>query len=829
LGIVGKEHTMTPLDYLAIGYALIPCRADKAPSCPHGLHDAAHTPEEWAALSAAYPGPNLGLVIPDGVVVIDVDLDPAKGIDGRAELCRILPTFSEIVWPGPVQRTPRRGHHLWGSSSAITGNGRGSLPPGVDVRANGRGYVCVEPSRTERGAYQWITPLVEPFLLPPLPEWISTLILTPKHQIQSGSKVDPKSGSKERIQSGLPLEQRRKESYGRAALARAEEEIRASVQGERNHTLNTVAYSIGRLVAGGILDDREARNALAAAGRVVGLAEHEINRTIDSGFRAGSAEPRELPPGSLTSVAGSGDRAAASGGGGPTGEAPHHHGPTAEAHPEPMTREPGSDDNRDPWPELRPLPPKTHPAPPMDPAILPDSLRDWIVDVMEAASAPLEYAAIPAMVALGAVIGRKVGICPGGFEPAWCIPGNLWGAIVGDSGIKKTMGIKRGLAHLQPLEWALREEWEAVGPSFMAKRVSLEKLAKGGKGIDEREIEGAIRELQRIPTGAKRLKTNDSTVEKLAMILNENTDGILIVREELTAWLQLMDRAGREGDRPFYLEGWNGDGSFTQDRVSRPTIHVPAVCLSVIGGIQPGPLAEHVSGAMGGGGRADGMLQRFQLLAWPDQIPDFRKNERWPNESAATRAEGAYLRLHKATAQALGGEARTKSARIPGLLFDAQGQATYDHWQREIEARMRSDEFAGRGALKSHISKYRSLTPKLAMVLHLADNPTGPIGELATLRAVHWVRWLEQHARKVYAPEETDAMRGARALAEKIQTGALGEEITVRDVYRHGSKAKTDAAIKVLTEYGWTRILTKPTKGRPRNILEINPAAMVGL
>ena len=100
----------------------------------------------------------------------------------------------------------------------------------------------------------------------------------------------------------------------------------------------------------------------------------------------------------------------------------------------------------------------------------------------------------------------------------------------------------------------------------------------------------------------------------MAVLLTENPNGIQTIRDELIAWLRGMDKK-REGeqDRPFYLETWDGDGSFVVNRMSRQPVHCEGMCLSVFGGIQPGPITEYVADTVRGGVRDDGMLQRFQL------------------------------------------------------------------------------------------------------------------------------------------------------------------------------------------------------------------------
>jgi Protein of unknown function (DUF3987) len=86
----------------------------------------------------------------------------------------------------------------------------------------------------------------------------------------------------------------------------------------------------------------------------------------------------------------------------------------------------------------------------------------------------------------------------------------------------------------------------------------------------------------------RRYVVNDTTVEKLGLILAANPNGVLIFRDELTGFLRAMDRDGHEQDRAFYLESWNGCGRFTVDRVGRGTLDIEACCVSMLGGVQPG-------------------------------------------------------------------------------------------------------------------------------------------------------------------------------------------------------------------------------------------------
>ena len=60
------------------------------------------------------------------------------------------------------------------------------------------------------------------------------------------------------------------------------------------------------------------------------------------------------------------------------------------------------------------------------------------------------------------------------------------------------------------------------------------------------------------------------------------------------AGLSQLDRAGREAERAFCLEAWNGDTGYTIDRIGRGIIHVEACCMSPVGGIQPARLRSYL-------------------------------------------------------------------------------------------------------------------------------------------------------------------------------------------------------------------------------------------
>jgi len=329
----------------------------------------------------------------------------------------------------------------------------------------------------------------------------------------------------------------------------------------------------------------------------------------------------------------------------------------------------------------------------------------------------------------------------------------------------------------------------------------------------------------------RRYKTEDATVEKISEILLENPRGILVHRDELSGWLRNLDKQGREGDRSFYLESWNGTGSFDVDRIGRGSLHIPALCLSILGSIQPGPLSTYVYQATEGEKGDDGLLQRFQLLVWPDPHPTWRNVDRWPDVEAKNRAYEVFRRLDALNPEDFGASGEDEEG-ISAVRFTEDAQEIFDQWRDELEVKLRTTEVPP--ALESHLAKYRSLMPSLALVFQLiafVDGPGegGAVGLRATLQAAAWCEYLETHARRLYSSAENPAMEGARALLDRIRKGDVQDGDSTRSVYRrHWTKLSTpeevNSACGVLEQFGWLQIETAKTGGRSATRLRFHPS-----
>src|SRR5215471_10250920 len=64
------------------------------------------------------------------------------------------------------------------------------------------------------------------------------------------------------------------------------------------------------------------------------------------------------------------------------------------------------------WPEPKALPPITDPVSTMPVTIVPAPFTGWVADVAERLCVPVEYVALPAISAVGSVVGRAASIRP---------------------------------------------------------------------------------------------------------------------------------------------------------------------------------------------------------------------------------------------------------------------------------------------------------------------------------------------------------------------------------------------------------------------------------
>jgi putative DNA primase/helicase len=478
----------------------------------------------------------------------------------------------------------------------------------------------------------------------------------------------------------------------------------------------------------------------------------------------------------------------------------------------------------DEWPDPLPLGGTLPPVDSLDENLLPSALRAEVMDVAERMQVPPDFPAAASIVSLAGAVSRRAMIQPKALDSSWKVVPNLWGGIIGRPGFKKSPVIEELTRPIHAIqgEW-FKEHSKAL--SVYEINCDLHKLELNAwkqettKAFKKNtEVPARPDETPRRPK-CRRLIIGDATFEALHRAMSENPAGLLVLRDELTGWLAQLEKPGRETERAFCLEAWNGTSGFTVDRIERGTIHVPHVCMSLFGGIQPGRLRSYLSDALESGPADDGLIQRFQVLVWPDLPAEWKFVDREPRQGVERHRLDMYWRLV------------ALSADTPTLFkFAPEAQELFIDWYSQLQIRVRSGEL--HEAMAAHLSKYGSLMPSLALLFELADQAAagGWSNQFVSLehaqQAAACCDYLESHARRVYSSIVSPQMRAATDFAGRIKRGEVGPEGTfgIRDVYRAqwsglDTQLNAAAAVLLLEDLGWVREIPRRRQDRGAGVL----------
>jgi Protein of unknown function (DUF3987) len=228
------------------------------------------------------------------------------------------------------------------------------------------------------------------------------------------------------------------------------------------------------------------------------------------------------------------------------------------------------------WPIPKPVPSDLARVDAFALDFLPDQLAPWIDDIAIRLQCPPDYPAITAMTALGAILGRKIGIKPQ-MKTDWIEIPNVWGAFIGPPGMLKSPAMNEALGPIHRLEAEAVRNNEIAQQAYMAgldafrlcKQVTAalakEELKRTLKGDnDSRRIDLEPGKQPQEPTPV-RYRTNDTSYEALAELIASNPTGMLVERDELVSLLKHLDRNDQAVARGFFLTGWSGTQPYTLD------------------------------------------------------------------------------------------------------------------------------------------------------------------------------------------------------------------------------------------------------------------------
>lgn len=495
-----------------------------------------------------------------------------------------------------------------------------------------------------------------------------------------------------------------------------------------------------------------------------------------------------------------------------------------------------------PWPNPSPIKSELLPVDSFDEKLMPETLQAYVNDCSFRMQCPPDYIGVPIINMIGSLIGAACGIKPKQHDN-WTVIPNLWGGLIGTPSKLKTPAIEQAYAPLKEIEKRAIEQYETELEEWGVKneiarineeafKTEIKKKLKKKEIVTEEAEAIYTSEVKKVPRpSCVRYRTNDGTIEKIHELISKNPRGLLLHRDELVGLMLSCEREGHETDRAFYLEGWNGYGSYTVDRIGRGTVHVDNLCLSIFGSTQPDKITHYIQRSVHAF-ENDGLLQRFQLLVYPDPPQRWEYVDKKPNQEA----KEAFYRIayviadpnfFKGLRQGGGEEKRLC------FNFNAEAQATFIEWFTELEQKLRTFE---EPIIEQHLAKYRKLMPALALIFHVIDIAEGTTRSLniprkSALRAMAWCDYLESHARRIYDMALNVTTQAASVLSKRIEQGKLERVFSIRDITRKGwsvigkdtelAKAACEELIKANWVAEQTTPATKADKGKTEYV--INP------
>ena len=470
--------------------------------------------------------------------------------------------------------------------------------------------------------------------------------------------------------------------------------------------------------------------------------------------------------------------------------------------------------------------------------LLPPVLRDFVLDEADRMPCPPDYIANTLLVALGAVIGAGCSIKPKQLDD-WLVTANLWGGIVAPPTSKKTPAISAGMKPLDRLITKARYDFVAAKKVYERELMLYEAEMEGLKAdlksaakntakkkpqhTPEELVQLIMAKEEKKPSLAcqRRYKTNDCTIEKLGEMEQENPSGLLVLRDELIGLLASLDKEGREGDRAFYLEGWNGTGSYNTDRIMRGSILIDSHCLSVFGGIQPDKLMAYLEQAYSGLGN-DGLLQRFQMLIYPDPVA-WEYRDRLPNWEAANKVQAIFERLSETDFIEFGASPEDDYNNHPYFRFAPEAQAAFITWTTRLHTQKIASEESS--ILQQHLGKYDRLFSSLSLIFHLVDcadtGKQSPVSLQAVQYAAAWCDYLETHARRIYGLLLDNGMKSAIALSKRIfQIFQNAQTLTDKTDTTRENWRKKGFVLRDIQRKQWQHLTEKNAIQKALDILE---------
>lgn len=326
--------------------------------------------------------------------------------------------------------------------------------------------------------------------------------------------------------------------------------------------------------------------------------------------------------------------------------------------------------------------------PPLPDGLLPSAIEEFARSQAEIMGVDPGGLAVSALAVCAAAIPDNITIKVKRYDD-WQESARIWVALIGNPSAKKSPIINAASRPLRAIDEKLVRE-------YLDQKRKYDLLGKDAKA-------------ETYPPKQIRVRIEDVTIEATQEILRDSTQGVLLVRDELSGWFGSMEKygsgKGAATDRSFWLQSFNG-GSYSVNRVGRGVVAIDNLSVSMLGGIQPEPIRKIATEAAD-----DGLLQRlFPIVLGPSSVGIDA-----PPLAAVGEYGALVQRLHTLQRPMLGG-----MSEVP-LKFDEAAQGLRQELSEKHHEMQASWEIINK-KLAAHIGKYDGLFARLCVLWHCIES-----------------------------------------------------------------------------------------------------------
>ena len=466
--------------------------------------------------------------------------------------------------------------------------------------------------------------------------------------------------------------------------------------------------------------------------------------------------------------------------------------------------------------------------------VFPLPLSSWLLRATRGAGVRIDHIAIPMLGVASSLIGKARRVQA---STSWIEPTTLWACIVGQSGDRKTPGLRVILRALDRIEEENSpQQREAEHAHLLRAEKAKAALKAWRKACHQALTAKPPREPPRMPMEAvdpgdfinPALYVTDSTIQRLARLCEVRPRGMMQIRDELSGLFAGMAR--QAGARGFYLECWNGDKHVVERVDSARSLTVLNLLVGIIGGFQPDKLARAFSGD------EDGMYARF-LFGWPATPAYVPLSD--DIEEVDPLFQRVLTKLIRLPDEDEGGKF---APRIIPLSHDAREEfESYrffvDRVKRGLEGReaqwlVKSETHALRLASTLAYLDWASLddasgtgVDRISANLEPAEVPASCM--VAATRLMREYFWPHARASLRQIGGLTDRYRDLRRMLRWIAANNRSA-VSLKDIRREAlggalDAERTHALLDRAVAAGWLRVEKTGTGGRPRERWLVNP------